>query len=450
MATKRSVAALLLQRRCMGYIMRYGSAGDGKSIGKPSDVSRYIEKVAKESSHEERNQQRQRCAELVELMCSNINQYTAMEVRAVAHGMAIIFGNDVKSKWLQSIANFSLRGANVMPVYLLYPLVNSLGKMAKPENGLPFDKLLQVCIKRISEANSIDLATMAQTAVLLKKKLGIREVMDQVANAAIEQPILCEISATNAVLILYAFAQTGIKHGQLCQELTKVMTAMRPDDFQIHLIPLALYALARLGIKDRQVMETMTTYALKVTDQMGPENVSGTVCALARLKFNHPRLLTEMATRTKQLMPSIGVREMSNILWGFAKLRYDDTAFVDDMIDRCVQYSDIDNMSFAQMFEAIRCYHAVHKIEVIRQLLQRYIAVMQQCSTQIVTQVAWCFTSLGCNDHGIISKSLEELKLRNRNKVEQRFVEMLLESLKSKELLSEETLRHYIAELTAW
>eukprot|EP00371_Babesia_bovis_P001255 XP_001609902.1 hypothetical protein [Babesia bovis T2Bo] len=321
--------------------------------------------------------------------------------------------------------------------------------MADHRNLLPFEQLVDICVKRMDEANSIDLATIAQTAVLLKRRLPVFKLMEEVANVTGTQRILDEISASNAVLILYAFAQTHVKHDQLFNKLSQVISKMSHDDFQMHLIPLALHALAQLRSKDRHVLENIADYALKVAEQMQPANISSTVCAMAKLRYKHPLLLRAMANRTKQLIPSINIREMSNILWGFGKLRYDDKEFVDSIIDRCSQYSDIDELSFAQTFEAIRCYHAVHKEDVIKSLTERYLVIMPQCSTQIVTQVAWCCTSLGFNHDSIISKSLEVLTTRNRNAVEQKFVKMLLDALNNTGLEPEDTVQHYIAKLTS-
>ncbi|GIX64399.1 RAP domain protein [Babesia caballi] len=311
MTACRCAVAAMLQRRCVGYVARHGSAGAGKRIEKPCDVARYIEKVAKELGADRRQKERGNCKELVDAMCANITQYTAMEVRAVAHGMPLIFGRDVDGAWLQTIATFTLKRAYMMPVYLLYPIVNSLARMTKDASGLPMDQLLQACRERVEEANSIDLATMAQTATLLRRTPVVEGVMQDVANRAVTEEILGEISATNAVLILYAFAQMGIKHEKMYPTLKQVIKKMDHDDFQPHLIPIALHALARFGSRDRPVLETVANHAVKVTHEMQPENVSGTVCALAKLKFRHSLLLREMAKRTRQLMDDVNVREMS-------------------------------------------------------------------------------------------------------------------------------------------
>ncbi|CDR95246.1 hypothetical protein, conserved [Babesia bigemina] len=458
MATNIPAVATTLQRRSVGFIVRHGSAVGAKQIEKPSDVARYIGKVAKELGADERKKHVPQCAQLVDSMCRNITQYTAMEVRAVAHGMPIIFGADISSAWLQAIATFALKRAHMMPVYLLYPIVNSLCRMAKHERDVPVDQMLAVCRERVAEANSIDLATIAQTATLLKRSREILELMNAVADAATSETILEGISTTNAVLILYSFGQMGIRHKKLYQSMTQIITKMEHDDFQSHLIPIALHALAKFGNCDRNVLETIANHAIKVANNMQPENVSGTVCALAKLKFRHSLLLREMAKRTRELMSDMNLREMlcnrtGNILWGFAKLRHSDEDLIDEMIggDRCAQYPRIDNMSFAQIFEALRCYHAVHKAysnaAVVKALLPRYIEVMPQCSTQIVTQVAWCCCSLGCNDCGIIVQSLDVLKSRKRTKVEQKYVNMLLDALKHAPMEPEEILTHYEKEL---
>lgn len=83
------------------------------------------EKVAKELGEHQRKRERKRCAQLIDTMCESISEYTAMEVRAVAHGMPLIFGKDIDDKWVQTIATYTLKRANMMPAYLLYPLANS-------------------------------------------------------------------------------------------------------------------------------------------------------------------------------------------------------------------------------------------------------------------------------------------------------------------------------------
>ncbi|KAK1938302.1 hypothetical protein X943_000009 [Babesia divergens] len=432
----------MTQRRFSGIVMRYGATNAQLRPEKPSDIARHIEKVAKEFGEHQRKRERKRCAQLIDTMCAYISEYTAMEVRAVAHGMPLIFGKDIDDKWVQTIATYTLKRANMMPAYLLYPLANSISRMGKSQCHI-LEQLVGICIKRINEANSIDLATIAQTAILLKRNKGVNELMEAVANATLAPNIIAEISATNAVLILYAFAQIGMKHEGLFEALLDVITKLNHEDFQVHLIPLALHSLAKFKYKNHRALHAVTDHALQVVHKMQPENLSSTIYALARLMFNQQALVREIAKKTAQHLPNIGVRELSNIFWGLAKLRHDDLPLANDIIDRVIQYDHIDNMSFAQIFEGMRCYHMVDKRDAISTLLKRYKTIMPSCSTQIVTQVAWCCCSLGYWGQDIIPNSLEELCLRDRSKKEQKYVEMLLEALKVHGFQPEDTIRHY-------
>ncbi|KAK1442792.1 hypothetical protein BgAZ_303100 [Babesia gibsoni] len=417
----------MLPRRYSGYVARYGAGNHCKALTKPSNIARHIERVAKEYAHEERKRERALCADLVDQLSLSIGEYTAMEVRAVAHGIPLIFGKDVKETWVQAITSFTLKRGNIMPAYFLYPLVNSICKMGYPRFNVPVEELVTICIGRINEANSIDLATFAQTAILLKRHPRVNEIMMVIAKKTLEPEVIADISATNAVLILYAFAQLGIHDLKVSDQLLSVITKLDHQDFQTHLIPLALHSLARFNLKGHDALKAVSDHAVKVAHKMQPENISSTLHALARLKYKHSVLLRELANRTKQILSTIAVRELSNIFWAFGKLKYKDEELMDSIIERVLDYEHIDNMSFAQVFEAMRCYDMVGKGDAINELLTRYMKIMQSCSTQIVTQVAWCCCSLGHLDQEIIPKSLEELCQRDRDAKEQKYVEMLLE-----------------------
>uniref|UniRef100_A0A3B0MWL3 Uncharacterized protein n=1 Tax=Theileria annulata TaxID=5874 RepID=A0A3B0MWL3_THEAN len=293
-----------------------------------------------------------------------------------------------------------------------------------------YNKVLPIALERIDEANSIDLATIAQTLVLLKNlKMTVdsnlvKSIMNSVSKMCLTDRIISEISATNSVLILYSFAKLNIFDEVLFPRLLELIKDINKENFEPHLIPLVLYVLSIFKINDFSCLSVIFEYITEYSHMMKHENLSNCLSSMARLNIRNYSVIRELVQNIKKLLPSIRVRELANVMWSLSKLKYDDSDFINDCFNRVKEYDYIDPMSHAQIFETIkRCNF--NKKDIVDHLLRKYIPIMRESPTQVITQVAWCCYVLNLNKYNLIEDSLEELSRRELNKVELKYLNKL-------------------------
>eukprot|EP00375_Theileria_parva_P001161 XP_763832.1 hypothetical protein [Theileria parva strain Muguga] len=154
-----------------------------------------------------------------------------------------------------------------------------------------YNKVLPIALERIDEANSIDLATISQTMVLLKnRKIPVdsnlvKSIMNNVSKMCLTDRIITEISATNSVLILYSFAKLNIFDEVLFPKLLGLVKHINKENFEPHLIPLVLYVLSIFNVRDHSAFSLIFDYISEFSHLMKYENLANCLNSMARLNI---------------------------------------------------------------------------------------------------------------------------------------------------------------------
>ncbi|BAM42338.1 uncharacterized protein TOT_040000706 [Theileria orientalis strain Shintoku] len=329
-----------------------------------------------------------------------------------------------------------------------------------------YNKVIAVLIDRMDEANSMDLATIANTLVLLKNRKVhvdgdvVRSAATAISRMCMRREIMEEMSATNSVLIMYSFAKLEIMDWELFDKLLELMKKINKENFEPHQIPLVLHVFSVFNIKKDARMPLILDYIVETAGIMTYQNIANCLVSLARLnkrRYDATEIwkigkwkFVALVENLKEKMETIKIRELgkwkentnltANILWSLGKLSYNDKEFVDECLRKVAECGDIDAISYAQVFEALKEYKtrrqgnvmlSMKDEELMEHLLNKYMKIMRSSPNQIITQVAWCCSVMDFDRNKVIEESLEELSKRKLNKVEQKYVNLFEGDAKS-------------------
>ncbi|UKK02502.2 hypothetical protein MACK_002595 [Theileria orientalis] len=305
-----------------------------------------------------------------------------------------------------------------------------------------YNKVISVLIDRMDEANSIDLATIANTLVLLKNKKVqvdgdlVRSATSTISKMCMRKEMMEEMSATNSVLIMYSFAKLEIMDWELFDKLLDLMKKINKENFETHQIPLVLHVFSLFNIKKDTRLPLILDYIVETAGVMTYQNIANCLMSLARLNKRRYDVIRALVENLKDKLPTIKIRELANILWSLGKLSYNDQEFIDECLRKVYECDNIDAISYSQVFEALKEYKlkrqgnimlSMKDEELMDHLLKKYMNIMRSSPNQIITQVAWCCSVLEFDRYNVIEESLEELSKRKLNREERKYVNLLKE-----------------------
>ncbi|KAK2198179.1 hypothetical protein BdWA1_001188 [Babesia duncani] len=376
---------------------------------KPPLIIKFIEGIARSKlDHQILPHVHQQVENVLNSMISEIDSFTVVEIRTICHGIARIYGQNFKNKlWAETVATFTLRRAKVIPVFFLFPLVNSLYRIGYCNSGFERE-ICEIAINRMHEANSIDLATIAQTAIKMKCP---RDLLHAVSRQVLRDDIIREISATNAVFILYSFGKCSQLDLPLFETLLDLIGKIDIGDFEVHLVPLVLHAIATFKLTNFN-LDPILRHATVHANLMETSSISSCIYSLAKLEINNESLIKALIARIWEVVNHTQMREICNIIWGLSKLRYHEECT--KVAEHALSFpACIDDISFGQLFDAIVVSApAANRLEVLNALMDRYMGAFPIKSAEIMGRIAWSTRKFDFKDKGIIEKTLEELSSR--------------------------------------
>lgn len=423
----------LQKRLSTGYVSRNVYLRDADRTQTPAGITKALEKSARNHLSNGKVKYAM-CRRLANEMCDRINEFTFAEVRTIARSLSILFTREDSQRWSEPIANFALKRSMMMPVNILFPLLNSIAKIGH-RNKEFYDQMFEIGVKRIKEAEGIDLVTLSQTLLLLKTSKVmtdwkiIRKVMVAICREASDPRILLEISATNAVLLMYSLAKIPHLQKDLFNSLIDVVTKMDSEEFEPHLVPLILHSCAVFSFRKARPLSIIMDRINAIVEKMTPVHLSNCICSLARLEIRNIELIQALTMRTRELLETIKARELGNIIYGLSNLEYDNVEVLGEFIDKIVTMDCIDYFSCAQVLYAMGHY-SMKKKDIITKIVKHFESSIRNVPTLQLAQIAWSCSCLDYNEFYVLTRSIEELEARNLNENEQKYLDMTLDNLK--------------------
>ncbi|AFZ81059.1 hypothetical protein BEWA_004670 [Theileria equi strain WA] len=363
-------------------------------------------------------------------MCNRIHEFSFFEIRIIARNLSIIFETEDAQRWSEPIANFALKRSQLMPMNILCPLVNSIAKIGHRDEGF-YEKIFEIGVERIKEAQSIDLVTLSQTIVLLKMSRiltnweTIRKTMSKICTEVSTPRILSSISATDAVLFIYSLAKTNHLNKAAFRSVVDVILDMDPKEFEPCHMPLVLYSFAAFKFKKARPLSIIMGHISAIVEQMTPAHISNCLCSLTRLEIRNIDLVNALVDKTKTMLDTIQARELGNIVYGLSNLEYDNLDFINELIEKFLTLDRVDEFSCVHILYAMGRYK-INNEETIHEIIKKIEGSLERIPSLSLIHIVWSCSRLGCNRFDMIERSVDELRTRSLNKHEQEYFDKVV------------------------